>query len=72
MYCPELVPKVSVFACNLHQDVLTNACRCLAIRTDLDGGGIYRCREHTDLLINELVADVLWDEYGIISDLVVS
>ncbi|KAG1831429.1 hypothetical protein DFJ58DRAFT_719578 [Suillus subalutaceus] len=44
--------------------------KCIAVRTDLDSGGRYRCREHTDFLIDELHADILWDEYGLIGDLV--
>ncbi|KAG1801316.1 hypothetical protein EV424DRAFT_1545429 [Suillus variegatus] len=40
------------------------------IQTDLDSGGVYRCREHTDFIIGELHEDILWHEYGIISDLV--
>ncbi|KAG1843170.1 hypothetical protein F4604DRAFT_1596946 [Suillus subluteus] len=39
--------------------------KCLALRLDLDGGGIYRSREHTDLMISELPADTLWFEYGV-------
>lgn len=31
-----------------------------------------RSREHTDLLIDELDADILWQEFGIVSDIVVS
>ncbi|KAG1726712.1 uncharacterized protein EDB91DRAFT_1239616 [Suillus paluster] len=42
--------------------------KCLAIRTNLDGGGMHRCREHTDLMIHENVhSDTLWHEYGNIS-----
>ncbi|KAG1891996.1 hypothetical protein F4604DRAFT_1565619 [Suillus subluteus] len=44
--------------------------KCIALRTDLDSGGAYRCREHTDFMVNELHGDILWDEYGIIGDLV--
>ncbi|KAG1780646.1 hypothetical protein EV702DRAFT_1177861 [Suillus placidus] len=44
--------------------------KCIAVRTNLDGGGIYCSREHTDFLINKLHADILWDEYGLIGDLV--
>ncbi|KAG2153850.1 hypothetical protein DEU56DRAFT_868451 [Suillus clintonianus] len=44
--------------------------KCIAIRTDLDGGGVNRCREHTDFLIEELHGDILWDEYGLIADLI--
>ncbi|KAG1875828.1 hypothetical protein F4604DRAFT_1880739 [Suillus subluteus] len=44
--------------------------KCIAVRTDLDSGGIYHRHEHTDFLIDELHADILWDEYGLIGDLV--
>ncbi|KAG1856602.1 hypothetical protein C8R48DRAFT_749163 [Suillus tomentosus] len=44
--------------------------KCLALRLNLDGGGMYRCREHTDLMIGELPADTLWFEYGINSHVV--
>ncbi|KAH7923128.1 hypothetical protein BV22DRAFT_1016022 [Leucogyrophana mollusca] len=44
--------------------------KCLALRTDLDSGGLPRCREHTDLLISTLRPATLWDEYGIIGDIV--
>ncbi|KAG1862695.1 hypothetical protein F4604DRAFT_1882298 [Suillus subluteus] len=44
---------------------------CLAHRGDLDGGGILRTREHTDLLVCEHIdSDTLWHEFGIISILV--
>ncbi|KAG2737545.1 hypothetical protein P692DRAFT_201842928 [Suillus brevipes Sb2] len=44
--------------------------KCIAVRTNLDGDATYRTREFTDFLINELHADVLWDEFGLIGDLV--
>ncbi|KAG1781229.1 hypothetical protein EV702DRAFT_962857 [Suillus placidus] len=44
--------------------------KCIAVRTNLDGGGIYRSRKHTDFLIKELHTDILWDEFGLIGDLV--
>ncbi|KAG1896783.1 uncharacterized protein F5891DRAFT_1192680 [Suillus fuscotomentosus] len=44
--------------------------KCIAVRTNLDNGGMDRCREHTEFLIGELHGDVLWDEFGIIGDLV--
>ncbi|KAG2082117.1 hypothetical protein BD769DRAFT_1633461 [Suillus cothurnatus] len=44
--------------------------KCIAVRTDLDSGGMYHCCEHTDFIIGELHEDILWNEYGIISDLV--
>ncbi|KAG2352099.1 hypothetical protein BDR07DRAFT_1455271 [Suillus spraguei] len=39
--------------------------RCLALRLDLDGGGIYHSRGHTYLMISELPVDTLWFEYGL-------
>ncbi|KAG1806680.1 uncharacterized protein HD556DRAFT_1428722 [Suillus plorans] len=44
--------------------------KCIGVHTNLDGGGVYRCHEHTDFLIKELHVDILWDEYGLICDLV--
>ncbi|KAG1775765.1 hypothetical protein EV702DRAFT_1180194 [Suillus placidus] len=51
--------------------IVRNWCpKCLAIRTNLDGGGLYRCREHADLVVRELHWEVLWDEFGMIGDLI--
>ncbi|KAG1882730.1 hypothetical protein F4604DRAFT_1577018 [Suillus subluteus] len=44
--------------------------KCLALRLNLDGSGIYRSREHTDLMISELPGDTLWFEYGVNSHIV--
>jgi hypothetical protein len=45
--------------------------RCTAKRTDLDGGGGRRSREHTELLVNEFELGTLWDEYGLVGDIIV-
>jgi len=45
--------------------------RCTANRKDLDGEGGRRSREHTELLVNELELGTLWDEYGLVGDLIV-
>jgi len=45
--------------------------RCTADRDDLDGGGGRRSREHTELLVTNLELGVLWDEYGLVGDIVV-
>ncbi|KAG0692872.1 hypothetical protein DFH29DRAFT_985642 [Suillus ampliporus] len=52
--------------------IVRNWCpKSLAIQTDLDSGSPYQCREHTDLLIHEIIdSDALWDEFGIVSILV--
>ena len=45
--------------------------RCTAHQNDLDGGGGRRSRDHTELLVSELELGVLWDEYGLVGDIVV-
>lgn len=46
--------------------------RCTAPPDDLDGGdGILRSREYTESLRRLLDAKSLWDNYGIIDDVVV-
>lgn len=48
-------------------------CRCTAPNFDLDAEGpVRRSHEHTDLLVEELELGVLWDEYGLVGDIVVS
>ena len=44
---------------------------CTAKSDDLDGGGGPRSREHTELLVCSFELGVLWDEYGLIGDIVV-
>ena len=45
--------------------------RCTARPEDLDGEGGRRSCEHTELLVSELELGVLWDEYGLVGDVVV-
>lgn len=47
---------------------------CLADRRDLDGDGpcLHRCEKHRELLVEELEYKKLWEEYGIVGDVVVS
>jgi hypothetical protein len=44
-------------------------CSCTA--KDLTVGGGRRSREHTEVLVSQLELGVLWDEYGLVGDLVV-
>ncbi|KAG1888514.1 hypothetical protein F4604DRAFT_2023854 [Suillus subluteus] len=44
--------------------------RCLSSRINLDEPAGWRCRHHTDVLVEEGTLDALWDEYGIVGDLV--
>lgn len=47
--------------------------RCLARASDLDGDDpLPRCRAHTNVLVEELELGMLWDEYGLVGDIVVS
>ncbi|KAG1718784.1 hypothetical protein EDB19DRAFT_1920047 [Suillus lakei] len=51
--------------------IVTGWCpKCLNNRNELDGDGLLRCREHTDLLVQELQHKQLWYEYGIVGDVV--
>jgi len=45
--------------------------RCTADKNNLDGGGGRHCREHTELLVSEFELGPLWDEYGLVGDIVV-
>ena len=45
--------------------------RCTACQDDLDGGGGRRSHDHTELLVSELELGVLWEEYGLVGDIVV-
>lgn len=44
----------------------------MAHNKDLDKDALYCCEEHTNLLIKSIEWGVLWTEYGIIGDLVVT
>ncbi|KAG1816667.1 uncharacterized protein BJ212DRAFT_1446794 [Suillus subaureus] len=44
--------------------------KCIAVHTNLDGDATYHTHKFTDFLINELHVDVLWDEFGLIGDLI--
>jgi hypothetical protein len=48
--------------------------RCRASRQNLDSepDGGRRSREHTDLLVETLELGVLWNEFGIVGDVIVS
>ena len=45
---------------------------CTAHPEALDDGGFGRSREHTDLLMDALDAKAIWDDYGVVSDIIVS
>lgn len=46
----------------------------MAFRNQLDADALYRCRDHTETLVQTELLSLtqLWDEYGIVGNLVVS
>ena len=47
------------------------AFRCMAHNKDPDKDALYCCEEHTNLLVEDVEWGVLWNEYGIVEDLMV-
>ena len=46
--------------------------RCTAPARDLDSGQyVHRSQAHTELLVEEFELGMLWDEYGLVGDVVV-
>lgn len=48
------------------------SCRCTALPDDLDGKAGPRSHQHTEALLAEYDLKMLWNDYGIVGDLVVS
>jgi hypothetical protein len=46
--------------------------RCTARSKDLDGDGFRRSQEWTELLVDSFPRGVIWDDYGIVADVIVS
>lgn len=73
-YRVQLVPKVSDICCYVLLEIGTyrRYIRCDATPDDLDGPGSHRrSHEKTDFLIKTFDPGILWDEFGIRSDIVV-
>jgi hypothetical protein len=43
----------------------------MALPKNLDGDSLPRCREHSNILVETLELGILWDEYGLVGDVVV-
>lgn len=71
LYCEWLVRTVrqSLF---LQFEAKNSIYSCTGCSWDLDGDGVSRTRHDTDLKVTGLPGDILWDDYGIIADCVVS
>ncbi|KAI6019111.1 hypothetical protein EDC04DRAFT_2869953 [Pisolithus marmoratus] len=72
-------PEVTVFGDDHYQHeqalltcIVRNWCpQCLAYHSHLDDDNVLdRCHDHAELLVSEFSLDVLWDEYGIVGELV--
>jgi hypothetical protein len=74
MYRSGLVPTVYFLSETLHQSSNLRIYRCRAWRENLDEApdGGRRNREHTDLMVEMLELGVLWTEFGIVGDVIVS
>ncbi|KAG1753704.1 uncharacterized protein EDB91DRAFT_1242677 [Suillus paluster] len=45
--------------------------KCLSSCVNLDEPAAWRCQHHTDALVKEGTLDALWDEYGIVGELII-
>ena len=73
MHCARLVPKVCIPIDKLIKSMLTSFLRCTAPVKDLNSGHYVRCfQEHAELLGEAFKLGTLWDEYGLVRDVVVS
>ena len=70
MHCAGLVSKVRRTLFSNEYYILPYH-RCTARPDDLDGESTRRTRAHSDTIVEELELGVLWDEYGLIGDIVV-
>ena len=51
---------------------MINYFRCTAPANDLDGRQhVHRSQAHTELLVQEFELGTLWDEYGLVGDIIV-
>src|SRR5882672_8778565 len=72
MYCARMVHKVSVSPCNSGY-ILNQIFRCAAQAKHLDDINTFPCsQEHFNALVEMLELGILWDEYGLASDFMVS
>jgi hypothetical protein len=72
LHCQRLVSKVLKLSFWNNPPSCLLPWRCLAPRNNLDSDALDRCREHTDALVEEGTLGELWDDYGIVGDLIVS
>jgi hypothetical protein len=67
------VPKVRVTATHKIRGTLTNFFRCTAPVANLDSKRrVRRSQAHTEVVVEVFELGVLWDEYELVGDVVVS
>jgi len=73
MHHTKLVSKVRIFEEQTISILLTMCLsRCTAPADGLDEGTHgRRSRDHTEMLVEEFELGILWDEYGLVGDVVV-
>jgi len=72
MYCARVVWKVSVLAFIWNICLIITIFRCMARSKSLDSDApLPHCQEHSNVLVELLELGILWDEYGLIGDIVV-
>ena len=67
-WCPKYVMELLLTACMITDKPF----RCTAPANDLDSGQhVRRSQAHAELLVEEFELGMLWDEYGLVGDVVV-
>lgn len=72
MHCSRIVPEVRVFTYLILFTTLIMTCRCTVPLHSPETLGTRRTREHSELLVTELELGVLWEDYGLVGDIVAS
>ena len=71
LYRPRVVSQV----CLMYQCycILITSYRCMVKDSDLEGPGVaYHHQEHSEVLVDEIPIVQLWDEWGLVGDIIVS
>jgi hypothetical protein len=66
-WCPKYITVLLLSAC-----ITDKPFRCTAPANDLDSGQyVRRSQMHAELLVEEFELGMLWDEYGLVGDIVI-
>lgn len=67
-----MVPEVGLLSTSITLALIRAACRCHAKPSEFDFPGLRRTRAYTEQLLESKSSEVLWDGFGLVSDVVVS